>query len=364
MGNGETHTTVSEASGQTLASIAPPAYEFFTEQNPLVSVVVPVYNVLPYLCQALDSVVSQTYRNLEVIIVDDGSTDGSDRVCDEYAERDSRIRTVHQRNLGLSAARNAGMDLATGVYLLFLDSDDWMEQNAIEALMRKATATGADIVCCQFFTERPDLSTRPAATRSTTYTGAEAVEAVACAEGITNSAWGKLYRADIFDGIRYPKGKVYEDVPITWRVLDRATLVITIPDALFHYRLRQGSIVHSYTAENTIDYWNAHKERLAALGHRNDKMRRSLTSNCMSSIWRFWISYLASPKSERAVFGATLEEMSVFAREHTKEVLTKRFPIKTKVLCLAGRWSSPHIWRFLIAVYFLRQKLLDNRTYD
>ena len=99
-------------------------------ERPLVSVIVPVHDVLPYLGQALDSVLAQTYRDLEVIVVDDGSTDGSGELCDEYARRDGRLTVIHQENRGLSAARNVGIDRATGDWILFLDSDDWMEPNA------------------------------------------------------------------------------------------------------------------------------------------------------------------------------------------------------------------------------------------
>ena len=116
------------------------------DKKPLVFVVIPVYNVSRYLQQCLDSVVSQTYRNLEIIIVDDGSTDGSGRICDRYEKRDERSHVIHSANRGLSSARNLGLDKIRGSYILFVNSDDWIEPHTVDTLIRAAMQTGADIV--------------------------------------------------------------------------------------------------------------------------------------------------------------------------------------------------------------------------
>ena len=120
----------------------------------MISVIIPVYNVEPYLRKCLDSVVNQTYRNLEILVIDDGSTDGSGAICDEYAS-DRRMRIFHTENRGLSCARNLGLDEAKGEWIGFVDSDDWIEPDMYEALLKKAEETGADIVECGVFREYP-----------------------------------------------------------------------------------------------------------------------------------------------------------------------------------------------------------------
>ena len=126
-------------------------------QDPLISVIIPVYNVAPYLREAVDSAINQTYRNLEIIMVDDGSTDGSGDICDEYASRDPRITVIHQKNCGSSSARNAGLDRATGEYIAFLDSDDAYDLSFIRTMIDVAFRENSDIVeClhCQFHTKK------------------------------------------------------------------------------------------------------------------------------------------------------------------------------------------------------------------
>lgn len=364
MENSEACITTGIAAEESIATTKPLAHEHPAEQKPLVSVIVPVYNVLPYLRQALDSVVGQTYQNLEIIIVDDGSTDGSSGVCDEYAKQDPRVSVIHQNNRGLSAARNVGIDSATGEYLLFLDSDDWMEPNAVDALVKEATITCADVVCCQHFTEELGTTKQPTDTHRSILTGAEAVENLICGGEVSTLAWGKLYRANTFGPTRYPEGRAYEDVATTWRVLDRALLVVSIPDFLFHYRVRKGSIAHSPTIASLADYWKAHRERLDALGGRSNEMRRKLVGYSILAIGRTWSRYLVSPKIERAEHVSTFGEMSEFAREHTEEILQESYPLTIKVLCLAGRWMSPLIWGALSAASCLRRLLRRERTYD
>ena len=119
----------------------------------MISVIVPVYNVEPYLRKCLDSIVNQTYRDFEILIIDDGSTDGSGRICDEYAEKDSRIKVFHTENRGLSCARNLGLAEAKGEWIGFVDSDDWIEPDMYEVLIRRAEETGADVVECSHYKE-------------------------------------------------------------------------------------------------------------------------------------------------------------------------------------------------------------------
>ncbi len=231
--------------------------------DPLVSVIIPVYNVLPYLREALDSVINQSYRNLEILIVDDGSTDGSGAVCDEYLY-DPRVRVIHQENRGLSGARNTALELMTGEFVAFLDSDDAMRPDMIRQMVQAAEREGVDVVICGFDrikTEGPlagaevlEIRCPPTAMLSP----AEALNHLMTGE-LTHNAWGKLYRSYLWKGVRFPEGHVYEDVHTTCRTLEKSSRIQLLSERLYLYRIRSGSIIRTHTLKNYQDLMFAHR---------------------------------------------------------------------------------------------------------
>ena len=223
--------------------------------NPLISVIVPVYNVSPYLREALDSLIHQTWKNLEILLVDDGSTDGSGEICDEYA-RDPRVRVFHQENRGLSGARNTGLDHMTGEYVAFLDPDDAFYPEMIEKLFLALSGNHVDLVACGFDYLRTEGSLSEAKITEQFVFPREKVLwrqdlfwAMAKDEFPT-VAWNKLYRRSLWDGLRYPEGWIYEDIRTIPQILDRCNHVAVIPQALVCRRKRKNSITDTYTAEN------------------------------------------------------------------------------------------------------------------
>ena len=221
--------------------------------DPLVSVIIPVFNVAPYLREALDSVVQQTWPHLEIIIVDDGSTDGSGKICDEY-RADARVQVIHQENRGLSAARNAGLDRAAGEYIAFLDSDDAWHPDFIRKLM--GAMENADIAICQYEVHRLKLDTRgqicPAAQKGF-YSRKEALRALV--EGTINvSVWNKLFRKELWTEIRFPEGHNYEDIDTTCRVFDLCSRISFLDEPLYLYRKRPGSITRTGSRKNKDDW--------------------------------------------------------------------------------------------------------------
>lgn len=209
-----------------------------------ISVIIPVYNVAPYLTRCLDSVVGQTYQNLEIILVDDGSTDGSGAICDGCASRDSRITVIHQKNQGLSAARNAGLERMAGELVGFVDSDDWIEPDFYELLERKMEDTQADIVTTGYYYTYRDKEIRcrmPAG--SVTYLGQEGLRALSRGE-LYHVVWNKLYRRELFAGLPFAEGRTYEDVLISYRLLLRAKRVESQEAYGYHQTMRQSSISH------------------------------------------------------------------------------------------------------------------------
>ena len=230
--------------------------------QPLVSVIVPVYDVLPYLKEALDSIVNQSYDNLEIIIIDDGSKDGSGDICDAY-RYDSRIQVIHQQNMGLSAARNVGLDRMTGEYVAFLDPDDTLHPEMIQRMMSAMEASRADIVICGYETFLSDsllggeMQNDYHLFKNAVYSTTEALNEL-IADVINQSVWNKLYRKTLWEDIRFPEGYVFEDVQTTYRVIERAQRIQTLPECLYFHRVRQGSITRTSSPRNYMDWSIAH----------------------------------------------------------------------------------------------------------
>lgn len=221
-------------------------------QMPCVSVIIPVYNVAPYLREALDSVVGQSYRNLEIIIVDDGSTDGSSEICDEYLS-DPRVRVIHQENRGLSNARNVGLDLSSGVYIAFLDSDDAFHPDFIQRMVDEIG--DADAAVCRYEVHQGTLASRGQIfprMKEGVYNREEALRALADGK-INVSVWNKLYRRALWREIRFPDGHNYEDIHTTYRIFECCERVKVLDQVLYLHRKRPGSITQVWTRKNIED---------------------------------------------------------------------------------------------------------------
>ena len=230
----------------------------------LVSVIVPVYNVAPYLHEALDSVVNQTYKDLEIIIVDDGSTDGSASICEEYAASDPRIKLVHQANKGLSGARNTGLEHATGEFVSFIDSDDSISPMFIESLVNAMVSTSADVSICRFSAFETSgkmdgvIATSVFPTIAAgTFERADALQLLT-EEKISVNACNKLLRRALWAGVRFPEGHVYEDALAAFKMFDKARRVVLVDKSSYNYRQRTDSITSSVSMAKINDCILAH----------------------------------------------------------------------------------------------------------
>ena len=220
--------------------------------EPLISVIVPVYNVEEYLDQCLESIVGQSYRHLEILVVDDGSTDSSGDMCDRWAERDERIRVFHQPNGGLSAARNTALNAMTGEWVTMVDSDDVLHPDATAILFDTIQREQADMVIGGYMTVAEDETPKwPKQTEKDnicqTYSQQEAILAIFYQRGLDHSAWTRIYRASLFDDIRYPVGQLYEDLAIIYPLLKKCDKVVKIDKVLYAYRQRGSSILGSFS---------------------------------------------------------------------------------------------------------------------
>lgn len=213
------------------------------KSNPLVSVIVPVYNVEKYLRQCLDSILGQTYKNLEVIIVDDGSTDSSANIIKEYKKKDDRIVVISQKNQGLSAARNVGIKKANGDYIMFVDSDDWIAPDIVEYLRPGR----ADVSICSHYesSEGKNVSFNKSFKRKS-MNPKMALTAMLKEHGFMVSAWGKLYKKDLFKDVFFPVGKLHEDLGATYKLIMAAKKIVFLPEPKYYYRQREDSIIHEF----------------------------------------------------------------------------------------------------------------------
>lgn len=220
----------------------------------LVSIIIPVYNVKPYLKEALDSVIFQTYNNLEILIIDDGSTDGSGKICDLYLY-DSRVKVIHQENRGLSAARNTGLSLMTGSFVAFLDPDDAYYPDYISTMV--AAMDDADLVISKFSSHctKGKLKQKGEVIPSIfagTYDRIYSLHALSDNQ-INVSVWNKLYRVELWKDIRFPEGHNFEDAAIAYEIIDRCKKVCVIDDLLYLHRKRSDSITGTLSWKNLDD---------------------------------------------------------------------------------------------------------------
>lgn len=215
------------------------------DKMPLISIVVPVYKVEEYLGRCVESLLAQTYENLEIILVDDGSPDNSGKICDAYALRDNRVRVVHKENGGLSSARNAGIDVACGEYLGFVDSDDWVDPHTYEWMMDMALTENVNLVCAGRYDFSGWTGTRTVGlcpARREVISGEELARRIFLWDNVDSSACDKLYHRSLFREIRYPLGVVSEDLPVTYRIALDAGRAGMLDRPVYYYYHRDGSI--------------------------------------------------------------------------------------------------------------------------
>ena len=237
---------------------------------PKLSVIVPVYKVEKYIHQCVDSILSQTFQDFELILVDDGSPDTCGEICDEYAKIDRRIKVIHKVNGGLSDARNFGIDIAEGNYITFVDSDDKIDENMYQQMIKYMEENDLDIVCCDTYLVRGERKKfRARYENDNIFDKSEAIIEILNGN-LDNAAWNKIYKSCLFNNIRYPKGRIYEDVATTYKLVYLADKVGYIKKPYYYYYKRKGSIVASaFNSKSRYDCFLGYKERLEFTINKN-----------------------------------------------------------------------------------------------
>lgn len=327
--------------------------------NPIISVIIPVYNVEKYLYKCIDSVLGQTYKELEIILVDDGSTDNSGVICDEYEKKDDRIKVIHKKNGGLSDARNCGLDNAIGEYIAFLDSDDWVDIDLYKNLYYLIDKYDADIAVCNFervYSERDKL--RKVEEKVEVYTNTEAIEQIYYpTEKSTQMiiAWNKLYKKYILKNMRFPRGKIHEDEFLTPLLLYRAGKVVYTNKQLIYYRQVQGSIMNSNFSVKRLDYLYALENRNKFLKEKNlnELYLRGIELQ-VKNIINYYYLVKGSNIEDKTNILIKLKKDLIEIRDKVGKELPDRVRLKIKIFNI-----SPYLYRVLFSIKIRKDKLLN-----
>lgn len=296
--------------------------------NKLISVIVPVYNVRPYLKRCIDSIIAQTYSNLEILLVDDGSTDGSGELCDAYARQDARVQVIHKKNAGQAAARNDAIDIARGSYLGFVDSDDFIDCRMFEILYQDLTEHDAQIsiVTFQEFTEEKEATVSRNLMSIECQAGEKILQKLLLEEKIGDFSWNKLYRRELFKEIRYPVGRMMEDQGIMYKLVDQCTKVTYRPIRLYFYYQRPDSTLHRRTLKFYEDKWDMGCQRYQYIREKYPDMLEN--DAAMMKIVEHCYPYLRKDERRKAEMERFLQEF----RTEAEGLLDSGFMRKYRLL--------------------------------
>ena len=289
----------------------------------LVSVIVPIYKVEKYLDNCVKSILNQTYKKLEIILVDDGSPDSCPELCDKFAEADKRIKVIHKNNGGLSDARNAGIDMATGDYITFVDSDDFLLEDMIETLYCLSEKYKADFVMCKKMDCGDDdtISTIVPPSDSSNikvFEGCEKMAAYLKTNQIETTAWKKLYRRYLLDDIRFPKGKIHEDAFTTYKLVDIAKRIVVTQKVGYVYRNNPQSIMNNGFSLKRLHSIEAKQEQLKFIEERYPELRQFA---CAEVIYA--CNFCLKEMVKKSFLEKNIEEMiQVLYRKYCRQYLT------------------------------------------
>lgn len=256
----------------------------------MISIIVPVYNVEKYLDRCIESIINQTYKNIEIILVDDGSTDKSGEICDNYANLDTRIEVIHKVNGGVSSARNKGLDIANGEYIGFVDSDDYIHPKMYETLLSNLIDYDADISMCNYIKGIEDNYNFKKIKNNLEILNT--LEQMNCLYndkvGQILGCYLKLYKRELFNSLRFKENKIFEDWLIVHQIHFKSNKMVYTSDALYYYRKREGSIIHSEFNIKKLDALYVFKERILFFNNYNLNLRNKSISQYINAIFKYY----------------------------------------------------------------------------
>ncbi len=309
--------------------------------KPLISVIIPVYNVEKYIHTCIDSTIEQTYKNLEIILVDDGSKDNSGHICDEYARKDSRITVIHKENGGLSDARNAAIDIAKGDFITFIDSDDFVKPDYVEYLYDLISRYSADLSICDIYKIFEGKSNKePLKTNEfeTQYNSQEALEEMLYQNKFDTSACAKLYKVELFNDIRYPKGKYYEDLATEYKLFSKCNKIVHGNSIKYYYLIRKNSITTSQFSIKRMELIDIAEEMLDFILDKYPGIKKAAISRYVSANFQI---LLQAPNEKNQFKEEKTRIINNIKKYRTMVLFDKNTRAKNKIAIICSYISIP-----------------------
>lgn len=303
----------------------------------LVTVVIPVYKVEKYIDKCIESILNQTYSNLEIILVDDGSPDNCGKICDNYIEKDVRIKVVHKENGGLSDARNAGIDIANGKYITFVDSDDYIDSEYVELLYKTIKKDKSDMaISSHKVIYENGTILKKATEEESILKPKEVLKRILYDDGIDLSAWAKLYKIELFEEIRYPKGRLFEDAATTYKLVDKCKKISIISKSTYNYIIRRNSITNVNFSEKKMDLIISTEEMCSYIKKKYPDLEmaanRRLMYAYLSTLTQLIKSNKKNEKVEKKLYG--------YIKQNSKMILRdKNVPKRDKVAIISTKFG-------------------------
>lgn len=326
----------------------------------LISVIIPVYNVEKYLNKCVESVLNQTYKNLQIILVDDGSTDLSGAICDEYKQKDNRIEVIHKINGGLSSARNAGMKLAKGEFISFIDSDDWLELTFYEKMKNFIEEHSIDIVMCgaKIIRDNSHVEDRFMYFENNCLINRNEALEMIFKDKIGSQVWCKLAKKDLWNDVEFPEGRIYEDIPVTYKLFVKSTSNIGfIAEPLYNYVLHGNSISFKKNPIKSYHIYLGFKERFEYV--RDNFIQfydYSLALACDHALYTCSNYYIYGYKELEPI----LKNIEKFLYENKKEILKSEiFSFKRKMLFICY-FSNKTLFKLMLLTNQKVKKGINN----
>lgn len=315
--------------------------------NKLISIIIPVYKVEEYLEKCVDSVIKQTYDNLEIILVDDGSPDNCGKICDQYSKKDKRVKVIHKENGGLSDARNAGIDISRGEYISFIDSDDYVEIDYIETLYNSIIKSKADLAVCAHKVVYSNGSVIDKATNNYyEYTSKEALKHMLYDQDLDLSAWGKLYKRNLFDNVRYPKGRIFEDAATTYKLIDNAKKVVVYSMSKYFYIIRKKSITTNNFTMKKMDLIKSTDEMCTFIKNKYPDLEQAADRRMMYA----YMSTLTQFVKSNCKNSEVEDKLMTYIKNNSKKILKdKQIPKRDRIALISIKFGIKFykiIWNF------------------
>ncbi len=321
--------------------------------NKLISIIVPIYKVEKYLHRCIDSICKQTYSNLEIILVDDGSPDNCGKICDEYAKKDERIKVIHKQNGGLSDARNYGLKIANGEYIGFVDSDDYIKEDMFETLYKLSEENKADISIVSFYEMIEDhlISVRKSGELQI-MDKIEAIKEILIDTKIQSYAWNKLFKRELFNDIQFPVGKNFEDIATTLILFEKCNKVVRLEEPKYYYVRRNESIIGIRNVKTYNDYMDVILEKYLYLKDKYPEIEIYNAYNfIINMIWVYTIIVSYDIKELYTKFNQQYETFKEIIEYYGEELISKLENYNKSVLYMMltdKETSKPAIKAFYI----------------